>query len=108
MLKVARDIAIAVFVSLSAVAIALFMSLSQAPAHSWYPVECCSGYDCAPVDKAVASGDGSLSVTTIHGSAMVPPSMRRRDSRDNRMHACIRPDAAGVPRVICIFLPPGI
>ncbi len=96
---------------------------NAAAAHDWYPLECCSGMDCAPVDRAesamppMRAGEAGVSsliplapdprppaliVTTRHGTASVPPDMARRPSRDGRMHACIR---AG--RVICIFVPPG-
>ena len=108
MSKMIRDIIIAVIIPLSAIMIAAFLNVSQAPAHGWYPIACCSGYDCAPVIKAIASGDGTLIVTTKHGTAMVPSDMTRRESQDHQMHACIRPDQAGIPRVVCIFMPPGI
>lgn len=75
---------------------------TSARAHDWYPIECCHQYDCAPVDKAVTA-DGVIAVTTKHGTATVPAEMTRRESRDHRMHACIRDQ-----KVICVFLPPGM
>ena len=86
-----------------------------ADAHDWYPMECCHQMDCAPVDHAEtvkgqlyagmgyaqSLAPGTLIVTTRHGTAVVPPDMQRRESKDNQMHACLR---AG--KVICIFLPP--
>jgi hypothetical protein len=67
---------------------------SPAAAHDWYPMECCSGLDCAPVDKveilqapaiasflpnpAQAAPTGGMLVTTKHGSAVVSDNFPRR------------------------------
>jgi hypothetical protein len=91
--------------------------------------------DCAPVDKveilpapAIASmlpataqtappqaslpgslpETGSMLVTTMHGSVLVPANFPRRESKDHRMHACMRPGEGGSMRLICIFLPPAM
>jgi hypothetical protein len=75
-------------------------------AHSWYPKECCSGNDCAPVEKAtwlVPTGAGlpQLVVTSGVGTAIVPHNFPVRDSKDGRMHVCIQD-----VWVICLFIPP--
>lgn len=92
-----------------------------ASAHDWYPLECCHGMDCAPVEKvemlpgpAMATlgpvspqtGPSSMIVTTQHGSVLVPSDFPRRESKDNRMHACMRPMGNGSMRLLCIFMPP--
>src|SRR5262245_26359897 len=80
--------------------------------HDWYPMECCHQMDCAPVENAgyataVASGEvPQLVVTTRHGSAVVPPNIPFRESKDHRMHACMRPEGRGQMRITCIFVPP--
>lgn len=100
--------------------VSFFVAYSYARAHSdgamTYPSDCCAGYDCAPVIRSYPmkynlfrAMDPSLPdvpvmmVETKHGIAMVPPDMKPRDSKDHRMHACIRNGA-----VICIFHPPSI
>src|SRR5205085_10791930 len=51
---------------------------SEATSHDWYPLECCNGVDCAPVESTahtqpITSGSvPELIVTTRHGSAIVP------------------------------------
>jgi len=44
------------------------------------------------------------------GTAVVPPDLPRRESKDNRMHACMRAvwlNAAGpTTEVTCFFVPP--
>ena len=49
-------------------------------------------------------------VTTKKGTAVVPPDLPRRESKDNRMHACMRAvwlNAAGpTTEVTCFFVPP--
>lgn len=118
-------------------AAAFFLSLIVTPvivggnatAHDWYPMECCSGMDCAPVEKvemlpgsaiagmlgtpANANQLGVMLVTTKHGSVVIPANFPRRESKDNRMHACMRCQVGHVgkdcpQRLICIFMPPAI
>jgi hypothetical protein len=104
---------------------ALLAAATPAAAHDWYPIDCCSGMDCAPVEKveilpgaAIASllptpppaqtPVSGILVTTKHGSVVVPANFPRRESKDHRMHACMRPAQGGNMRLICIFLPPAI
>ncbi len=88
---------------------------SVAKAHMWYDPDCCSGNDCAPVEKAdyVAGalyngppGQASplpvMVVTTRHGQAVLTQNTKRRASQDGQLHACI---FGG--RLICLYLPPG-
>jgi hypothetical protein len=79
---------------------------APAGAHDWYPIECCSGYDCAPVDQAELQEGDTLVVTSKHGTGIVPAAMTRRESKDHRMHVCMRKSWDGQMRVICVFLPP--
>ncbi|MGE0852445.1 MAG: hypothetical protein AB7O44_22940 [Hyphomicrobiaceae bacterium] len=104
---------------------ALLAIATPAAAHDWYPMECCSSLDCAPVEKvemlpgpsianmlstpAHAAPIGGMLVTTKHGSVVVPADFPRRESKDHRMHACIRPAPGGTGmRLLCIFFPPAI
>ena len=82
--------------------------------------------DCAPVEKveilsppAIASMfaapsqasqglPGAMLVTTKHGSVVVPANFPRRESKDGRMHACMRPADGGNMRLICLFMPPAM
>ncbi|MBN9263560.1 MAG: hypothetical protein J0I57_14875 [Hyphomicrobium sp.] len=84
----------------------VLMIPAPASAHDWYPIECCSGIDCAPVDQAEFREGDTLVVTTKHGTGIVPSSMTRRESKDNKMHVCMRKSWDGQMRVICVFLPP--
>lgn len=76
--------------------------VDQAKAHSWYPIECCHEMDCGPVLETKRTSEG-LVVTSSHGTAVVPPTMEPRQSKDHKPHVCIR---AG--KVVCYFLPPSI
>jgi hypothetical protein len=101
--------------------LAAALAATPAAAHDWYPMECCHAMDCAPVERvemlpgsatasaltpAHAEGVGGMLVTTRHGSVVVPADYPRRESKDNRMHACMRPASDGGMRLICVFLPP--
>lgn len=82
---------------------------SGATAHSWYPTECCHNDDCAPVDRVDNSNGNAMVVTTRHGTATVPETLTRRESRDEKMHVCMRPSVFNSQmRVLCIFVPPAI
>jgi len=105
----------------AAMAVAFWLA-TPAAAHDWYPMECCHAMDCAPVEKvemlpgpaiasmlsspAQADALGAMLVTTRHGSVVVPGNFPRRESKDNQMHACMRPGQGGSMRLICIFMPP--
>ena len=87
--------------------------VSAARAHDWYPVDCCGGQDCAPVEsmiRLVPTGRGNARwlVTSRHGMAVVPDDFSARTSQDGRMHVCMLPDAFGDMEVKCLFLPPQI
>ena len=121
----------------------LFFSLAipviidgKAIAHDWYPSECCSGVDCAPVSAtgfvqppavgvlgppSAHASTPLMSVTTPRGTVVVPPNFRRRESKDNGLHACIaisdgvslygdakgqKAPPKGTPYLRCIFYPP--
>ena len=108
---------------LAALAVAI---ATPAAGHDWYPIECCHAMDCAPVDKveilsapamasmfsapaqAAPTMPDAMLVTTKHGSVVVPANFQRRESKDHRMHACMRPGSGGTMRLICIFMPPAM
>jgi hypothetical protein len=89
------------------------LCLTPATAHGWYPRECCHDTDCAPVESIlplVPMGGGTLQliVTSKHGRAIVPQDFPMRESKDSRMHVCMkRYDALGEMEVNCLFIPPG-
>ena len=72
-----------------------------ARAHSWYPPECCHDRDCAPTTKMTRLPGGSYLYTTKFGEAEITPQTSIRESRDERVHACIREQ-----KLVCIFFPP--
>lgn len=85
----------------------IFGGASKARAHDWYPIECCHQMDCAPIDR-IERFEGSLIVTSKHGTAIVPDVLPRRESKDSRSHVCMRPAQDGAMRVICYFEAPAI
>lgn len=70
----------------------------QALAHSFYPVECCSGYDCAPI--AMSRVEVNSAGFLIDGIHSIPFKEVRR-SPDGAYHACFpQPD-----KLRCFFAP---
>ena len=88
-------------------------SHEPAHAHSWYPKDCCHDEDCAPVESVVriiptGGGTPQLIVTTKRGTTLVPLDFPVRESKDSRMHICVRADPYGGKDVMCLFMPPGM
>jgi hypothetical protein len=99
------NVTISTMLSLAA---AVVLWSGPASAHSWYPKECCSGKDCAPVEKTtwfVPLGGGlpQLVVTSAVGTAIVPHDFPVRESKDGRMHVCIQD-----VWIVCLFVPPRV
>ena len=46
------------------------------------------------------SGPGGMTVTSRHGTAVIPENMPRRESLDQRMHVCMQPSSFGRMRVM--------
>jgi hypothetical protein len=85
----------------------IFLAVATpAAAHDWYPRDCCSGFDCAPVQRVELMDNASFLVTSMHGTTVVPSTFPKRDSKDNRMHVCMRPGDTGRMKPICVFVPP--
>jgi hypothetical protein len=58
--------------------------------------------------RIIPTGGGTPQwiVTSKHGTAIVPLDFPARQSKDSRMHVCMRPDPLGVMDVMCLFMPP--
>lgn len=90
--------------------VAVFLSVSVPvawghEAHTgWqYPGYCCGDGDCAHATAAIRNPDGSLTVTTKHGTATFPAGFKHEESPDGLIHACFTP-----ARIYCLFLSAGI
>lgn len=94
--------------------VALFY-ITFAQAHEWYPLECCSGVDCAKIEAdTVRETKEGFVVTVAPGShPMVKrsdpaqiyriPYAQGRVSADTAYHLCID----HTKRMLCFFAPPG-
>lgn len=94
---------------------ALMAQSYPAASHSFYDAACCSGQDCAPVIRSELLQPSPLHtelfpglpalpvlwVETKHGKGIVPSTMIPRESKDEKVHVCIRDK-----KVICIYMPP--
>lgn len=99
-------IIMALLVVLAALCFYIAFFLTEARAHSWYDPECCSGKDCRPAKDVVVRDDGSIVITTEDGiSVIVPPSLPRRQSHDNKWHVCPYPSSELVLRARCVYEP---
>lgn len=89
---------------LGIIIITIISVIGAAKSHSWYPFECCSDNDCAPVDHAKLEIDHWI-LTSKHGTVIVPSTMQLRDSKDNKMHVCMVKDSDGNMKPLCVFIP---
>lgn len=67
-----------------------------------YPGYCCGETDCGHALSAVRNQDGSLTVTTKHGTATFPANFKYEDSPDGLIHACFTS-----VKLYCLFLAVG-
>src|ERR1700745_3772612 len=98
----------AILVTFSVFATVVHFCLAPAMAHDWYPMECCNNKDCSPVDNVTqfipaTGGMAQLVVTSKHGTATVPAGFPVRESKDGRMHVCMRQNEFGSWDVMCLF-----
>lgn len=77
----------------------------SAAAHSWYPIECCSGKDCMPADAVRTDANGDYDVVIGMRHVRVPRAFRARPSPDNRPHICFMLDNEHEAQPLCLFLP---
>lgn len=86
----------------------LFAVTTKARGHEaitgWeYPTRCCHDNDCGVALSAIRNPDGSLTVTTKHGTATFPASFAHEPSPDGLIHACFTS-----VRLYCLYLSTGI
>lgn len=82
--------------------IVLLLMTSVASAHDWYPRECCSDKDCAPIPTSeIVVGNGGY---TIKATGEFIAHKDSRISLDNQYHIC---RIGGVGRILCFFYPIG-
>jgi hypothetical protein len=86
-------------------AVVLLLLCGTASAHSWYPMQCCGGQDCAPLP------DGSVKFTKagwlITTTGETIPFADTQQSQDEHFHRC-RFDAnnmSSATRHGCFFAP---
>ena len=80
--------------------VAAFLCVLSASAHDWYPIECCSDKDCAPMAEAdtpkpLDGGDWLLTTGELVPRAKV------KWSPDGLFHLCRSPSV-----IYCLFIPP--
>ena len=97
------------YIAVLVVWVGLLMLPPGAPAHEWYPLECCSDQDCAPADSVERRDDGSYVVVSRGMSAVIPANYSNwRKSPDGRIHVCIRRLRSGAEYLVCAFRGPGV
>ena len=89
-----------------------FMMTAAYP-HDWYPRDCCSDDDCAPVPAGLVEVTSKGYLIKPHRELGEPFLMefgdpRIRPSQDAQMHACIIPGVYGAAMVRCLFVSTGV
>lgn len=81
-------------------ALPFLLAATMALAHSWYPVECCSGHDCDAIQasRVQALGAGGYMVDGAH----YVPAAQVRQSPDGEYHACF----PSKDKLRCFWAPP--
>jgi hypothetical protein len=92
-----------VAVVLGAAAMVLVMSARPAQPHDWYPLACCSGIDCGPVEPA--------EVKAVNGGWFIPatgefiPFDKAQISPDGGFHRCTMKAHDPKSKTRCLFVP---
>lgn len=86
---------------------ALVFYVNATRAHEWYPIECCSGYDCAPIPLAEAPREENGGFTLIDGRHV--PYKDVKMSPDNQWHLCEQkwPAEVRLRKILCFYAPIG-
>ena len=84
-----------------------FACLTTARAHEWYPWECCSDQDCAPIPLAETPREGRGGYTLIDGRFI--PYKEIRNSPDGQWHLCEQkwPSNPAERKILCTWAPIG-
>lgn len=80
---------------------------TQVKAHDWYDKDCCSEHDCAPVLLFQENENGTLTLTSKHGTVTIDKTFSKRPSLDNQEHICMRASEDGIMYPICYYVPMG-
>ncbi len=88
-------------------ALAISAGCSAAEAHSWYPWECCSENDCAPIPLAEAPREEGGGFTLVDGRRISYRELK--PSPDGNWHLCEQkwPANARERKILCIYGPVG-
>jgi hypothetical protein len=79
-------------------------------ARPWYPDACVAIDLCAPVNSVawlmpVGVSRPHLAISSRHGEAFVPKNFPAQESKDERIHVCLRYDPFGDLEVTCLLVP---
>lgn len=86
----------------------MFLLVSSATAHEWYPWECCSDNDCAPIPLAETPREGHGGFTLLDGRFV--PYRDLRNSPDAQWHLCEQKwpaDDVAARKILCTYAPIG-
>ena len=78
-------------------------------AHSWYPWECCSDQDCAPIKLNETPKEGNGGFTLMDGSGRFVAYKDIKPSPDGQWHLCEQkwPDKLADRKILCVWAPIG-
>lgn len=89
--------------------VGIVLLAQAAQAHSWYPTECCSGQDCAPIDLNQTPKEENGGFTLQDGSHRHIAYKDVRSSPDGKWHLCeskYQPNLAD-RHIYCVYGPVG-
>jgi hypothetical protein len=96
------------FPSLLAATVLAVAAAAPAHAHDWYPIDCCSGFDCKPVDVDldISPDDGGWRVHATgelipHGDGRIRQTPQEARADFHRCSVAGRPEG----RTLCLFIP---
>jgi hypothetical protein len=76
-------------------------------AHFWYPIECCSEFDCRKVDRIEYLDGGGMIMHAGPVTVTIPKGFAQRPSADSDAHVCAFRNVTGGYTPRCVFMPAG-
>jgi hypothetical protein len=87
----------------------MLMVLGAALAHDWYPIECCSGVDCAPIKLSETPREENGGFLLMDGSGRRVAYKDIKPSPDGQWHLCEQKWEPELKdrKILCVWAPVG-
>jgi hypothetical protein len=83
----------------------VFSAVAGASSDACVAIDLCAPFNSVAWLTPIGVSTPHLAISSRHGEAFVPKDFPVQESRDERMHVCLRYDPFGDLEVTCLFVP---